>query len=59
MILKFGATAKWRVLAASMGDGMVIPIPAGRAWPVGDNVALVLNLSGANSCNYNVVYYVA
>lgn len=59
MILKFGATAKWRLVTTAKPDGMVIPIPAGRAWPVGDNVALVLNLSGANSSGYNVAYYVA
>lgn len=57
MILKFGSTAKWRCLGQSQGDGVALPIPAGRAWPVGNNAALVLNLSGANSCGYSVCYY--
>lgn len=57
MILKFGSTAKWRTLAQLQGDGMSFPVPAGRAWPVGNDAALVLNLSGANSCGYSVCYY--
>lgn len=58
MILKFGATAKWRTLAQLQGDGVSIPLPAGRGWPVGGGNALVLNLSGANSCGYSVCYSV-
>lgn len=56
-VLKFGATNKWRTLMQNQGDGILLVIPAGREWGVGDNTALILNLSGANSVGYNVTYY--
>jgi hypothetical protein len=58
LILKFGAVSKWRTLAQLQGDGLSIPLPAGRGWPVGVGNALVLNLSGANSCGYSICYSV-
>lgn len=57
MILKFGAAAKYRALGQNQGDGATFTAPAGRAWSVGNNTALVLNLSGANSCGYTVCYF--
>jgi hypothetical protein len=56
-ILKFGSTAKWRILAKEKGVGFVIPIPNGYAWHVGANTAVVLNLNGANQFGYNIIYY--
>lgn len=58
MILKFGSVSKWRTLAQLQGDGINMPLPAGRGWPVGNGNALVLNLSGANTCGYSVCYAV-
>lgn len=57
VIVKFGATAKWRVLLQNQGDGLVLFFPPGTEWQVGDNVALVLNLSGANSIGYSLATY--
>lgn len=56
-ILKFGSTAKWRILAKEKGVGFVIPIPNGYAWHVGANTAVVLNLNRANQFGYNIIYY--
>lgn len=58
MILKFGSVAKWRTLGQLQGDGISLTMPLGREWLVGNGNALVLNLSGANSCGYSVAYYV-
>lgn len=56
-IIKFGATAKWRLRAKDDGNGVVLQFRPGEEWVVGDAVALVLNLSGANSHGYSVAYY--
>lgn len=56
--VKFGATAKWRVRFVADGGLLVLPIPAGKALSVGTNVALNVDLSATESCNYNVLYYV-
>ena len=58
MILKFGSVNKWRTMAQLQGDGISMTMPTGRGWPVGNGNALVLNLSGANTCGYSVCYAV-
>ncbi len=55
-ILKFGATSIMRALFASQGDGIVRDVEP--AWEVGNNAALVLNLSGANSHGYSIAYWI-
>lgn len=57
-ILNFGATAKWRFMAKERGAGFVLQLHPSYVWLVGVGNALVLNLSGANSFGYNIVYYV-
>ena len=57
MILKSGATNRIRLLAQSQGDGLSTVFPVGQAWKLAENEALVLNLSGANSCGYSIQYY--
>ena len=57
LILKSGSTAFWRVLAQNQGDGFAFNFMPGLEWRLGVNEALVLNLSGANSCGYSVAYY--
>jgi hypothetical protein len=57
MILKTGSTNRFRLLAQNQGDGLSIVFPVGQSWKLGTNEALVLNLSGANSCGYSVQYY--
>ena len=57
MVLKSGSTAKFRWLEQAQGDGLVLNFAPGREWRLGTNEALNLNLSGANSCGYNVVYW--
>lgn len=56
--LRFGAADVYRALCQAQGDGALCIFPPGRNWRVGDNTALVLNLSGANSCGYSLWYYV-
>ena len=58
MIVKAGSTAILRVLGQNQGDGAALVFPPERCLLIGANAALVLNLSGANSCGYSVVYYV-
>lgn len=58
LILKSGTTAFWRVLAQAQGDGLALQFDSSLEWRLGANEALVLNLSGANSCGYSVAYYV-
>lgn len=55
-IIKFGSTAKMRSLFQAQGDGVVRDLVP--AWEVGNNAALVLNLSGANSHGYSVSYWI-
>jgi len=57
MILKAGSTAIMRILGQNQGDGLALVFPAERCLAIGDNAALVLNLSGANSCGYSIIYY--
>ena len=57
VIMKFGTTAKHRVLCQNQGDGVTFIAPAGRAWGVGTTTLLALNLSGANSVGYTVAYF--
>lgn len=56
-IIKFGTTAKWRVLMQNQGDGLAFSFPIAGEWAVGDNLALVVNLSGNNSVNVSVSHY--
>lgn len=53
-VLKFGATAKYRALLAA---GAFAPSYGKVSWKVGDNTALVLNLSAAVSTGYTIWYY--
>jgi hypothetical protein len=56
LILKDGATARFRVLGQNQGDGLALNLSL---YPLrlSDNAALVLNLSDANSCGYSVHYF--
>jgi len=58
MIVKAGSTAILRALAQNQGDGLALNFPAERELVLPANTALVLNLSGANSCGYSVIYHV-
>jgi hypothetical protein len=57
MILKSASTNRWRVLGQAQGDGLAMTFPVGQGWKLAANEALLLNLSGANSCGYSVQYY--
>jgi hypothetical protein len=46
-----------RILGQNQGDGVSKVLPAGHMKPLTENKALVLNLSGANSCGYTAWYY--
>lgn len=58
MILKDGATAFRRVLGQNQGDGVAVTYTPGREKRLAGGAALVLNLSGANSCGYSVDYFI-
>jgi hypothetical protein len=58
MILKAGSTAIARCLGQNQGDGAALIFPFDRPLQIGANTALNLNLSGANSCGYSIVYYI-
>lgn len=58
LIVKFGSTARYTLAAVAKGDGVALPIPGESSWELGDNTALVLNLSGANSTIYNIQYFI-
>lgn len=58
LILKDGATAFRRVLGYNIGDGVAVTYNPGREKRLTDATALVLNLSGANSCGYSVDYFI-
>lgn len=59
MTLRSGTTSNgWRWLGHSQGDGLSKDFPIARPWRLNANEALNLNLSGANSCGYSVMYYV-
>lgn len=55
VIVKFGTTAKARVLCQNQGDGMQFTAPPGRNWGAGTTTLIALNLSGANSVGYTLV----
>jgi hypothetical protein len=57
LILKSASTNRFRFLGQTQGDGMQFVFPVGQAWKLAENEALVLNLSGANSCGYSIQYY--
>ncbi|RTK99378.1 MAG: hypothetical protein EKK57_09640 [Proteobacteria bacterium] len=57
IILKFGATTKWRFLAKDKGAGGQAPIQQGFVWHVGENIPLTLTLNGNNQIGYNIIYY--
>ena len=57
LIMKDGATNKFRFLAVGRGGGLNKDFMQGREWKMTAATALNLNLSGANSCGYNVSYY--
>ncbi len=52
------AVARFRCLGQNQGDGLALTFCAGREWRLSDGQALVYNLSGANQCNYSVLYWV-
>jgi len=56
-LLKFGTVAQYRALLQNQGDGVSWHFHPGREWEVGDNKALLLNLSGTPSVGYTVAYY--
>jgi len=59
MILRSAATANaWRAIGQNQGDGFAMVFALARPWKLNANEALNLNLSGANQCNYSVMYYV-
>lgn len=58
IILKFGATSKWRFLAKDKGAGGQALIQQGFVWHVGENIPVTLTLNGNNQVGYNLVYYV-
>jgi len=57
ILLKSGANTKRRALLQNQGDGVAWSFPPGREWKLGDNEALIVNLSGANSHGVTVDYY--
>ena len=56
-LLKDGTTEIFRMLAQNQGDGVRLQFPAGREMKLSATTALKLNLSGANTHNYSVVYF--
>jgi hypothetical protein len=58
LILKDGTVAFRRVLGQAQGDGVAVTYPPGREKRLSENAALVLNLSGANTCGYSVDYFI-
>lgn len=56
-ILKFGSVAKWRLRSKDDGNGLILTFNAGEEWVVDSALALVLNLSGANTHGYSVAYF--
>jgi hypothetical protein len=59
MLLRDGAVVNhFRCLGQNQGDGLALTFCAGREWRLSSGQALVYNLSGANQCNYSVMYWV-
>jgi hypothetical protein len=57
MKLQSGASDVYRLLGQDQGDGITKEFHPKTFWQLGDNSALNLNLSGANTCGYSVAYY--
>jgi hypothetical protein len=57
-ILKDGSTAILRCLGQNQGDGLALHFAPERELRLSADAALVLNLSGANSHGYSVIYHV-
>jgi hypothetical protein len=57
LILKDGSTEFSRFFGQNQGDGIAVTYPDTRRKKLTANTALVLNLSGANTCGYTVDYY--
>lgn len=58
VVLKDGATAKHTSLLQNQGDMFGRAFEFGYEWQLTANTALVVNLSGANSHNVNVEYWI-
>ena len=58
MILQNGSdtTDAWRNLGQNQGDGLAMTLKV--PWRLDPGAALILNLSGANSCGFNVQYWI-
>lgn len=56
ILLKSGANTQRRALLQNQGDGIAWAFETGYEWRLGENEALVLNLSGANSHGVTVDY---
>jgi hypothetical protein len=52
-----GGSTISRVLAQNQGDGLALTFPIDARPKLSTNIALVLNLSGANACGYTIWYY--
>lgn len=48
---------RMRYLGQTQGSGLVLTFPERREIKLAVNTALILNLSGANSCGYSIGYY--
>jgi len=58
-ILRSASTSNgWRLLGQNQGDGLAMSFANGREWRLNENEALVLNLSGANTHNYSIQWWV-
>jgi hypothetical protein len=59
MMLTNGAGGTgYRALGFNQGDGLTMVFPQGFEWRLTPLTALVMNLSGANSCGYSIGYFV-
>lgn len=56
IILK-GSGNLLRCLGQTQGSGLALTFPERREIKLAANTALILNLSGANSCGYSIGYY--
>lgn len=52
-----GGTVINQVLAQNQGDGLLIVYPPDARPKLTANTAAIVNLSGANSCGWNIAYY--
>jgi hypothetical protein len=57
MKMKDGSTDKFRILGQNQGDGLGREFNLEQEWRLSENSALNFNLSGNNSCGYNVSYF--